>query len=424
MGAVEFNPVDFENLADFYWQKRIKQAFALAGFPNPYFRIQDERSGARTRIDGRWLINFSSYDYLGLNGHPAINAAASSAIAQHGTSVSASRLVAGERAFHRELERDLADIYQAEDAIVMVSGHATNVTTIGHLLGPRDLLLYDQRIHNSIMVGGRLSHVRKFAFRHNDLEHLRSLLDERRNLHQRCIIAVEGLYSMDGDTIDLAQLVEIKRRHRCWLFVDEAHALGVLGSTGKGSFEHHGVSPNDVDIWMGTLSKSLASCGGYVAGVYPLVEILRTSAPGFVYSVGLSPPLAAAASAALRIMRAEPERVERVQRRGKLLKALSARAGLDTGESIGAAVVPMIVGDSMRAIAWSHLLFENGINVLPIVHPAVPSNGAMLRFFITAEHSDEDIEQAVALCRQTLDAVLQMQLDYPSIRALVVPELD
>jgi 8-amino-7-oxononanoate synthase len=363
---------------------------------NPFFIAHDGVAGAVTYIEGREYINFSSYNYLGLAGHPSVDQAAKDAIDRYGTSASASRLVAGERPIQRELERSLADNYGVEDCLVFVSGHATNVSTIATLFGPKDLVVHDGLAHNSIIEGIKLSGAARRSFPHNHADALDTLLAEVRGQFERVLIVIEGHYSMDGDIPDLPAFIDIKRRHGCFLMVDEAHSLGVLGATGKGLHEHYGVAGKDVDIWMGTLSKTLAACGGYVAGERALVEHLKYSAPGFVYSVGISPPVAGAALEALRIMNSEPERVARLHQRAQRLLARARDAGIDTGHSQGYAIVPALAGGSLKATRLSNQLFEHGINAQPIIHPAVEEKAARLRFFVSADHTDEQIERLIA----------------------------
>ena len=364
------------------------------GIGNPFFKVHEGPGGPVTRIGGNEYLNFSHYNYLGLNGHPEVNRAAEEAIKRYGTSVGASRLVAGERPVQRELEKALADVYGVDDCVAFVSGHATNVSVISTLFGPRDLILHDSLIHNSVLEGIRLSGATRRSFPHNDLDALDALLAALRRQYERALIVVEGLYSMDGDLPDLPALVDIKQRHGAFLMLDEAHSLGVLGATGRGIAEHCGVSGKDVDIWMGTLSKTLAGCGGYIAGSRDLVEILKFAAPGFVYSVGLAPPLAAASLAALRIMLREPERVLRLRKRGALFLKLARTAGLNVGSSRGFSIIPVLLGSSRKAIALSNRLFEQGINVQPIIYPAVEEKSARLRFFLSAMHSEDDIRHA------------------------------
>jgi 8-amino-7-oxononanoate synthase len=374
----------------------LQRAFgAVVGISNPFFRLHETRAGATTIIEGQTYDNYSSYDYLGLNGHPEVQAAAAAAIQQYGTSCSASRLVAGERPLHRELEAALAAHYQQEACVVFVSGHATNVSSIGALLGPKDLIVHDSLAHNSIVMGGTLSRAERRFFPHNDLDALDELLTSSRHRHERVLIAVEGLYSMDGDFPDLARLVEIKRRHAAWLMVDEAHSLGVLGDTGAGIFEHAGVDPHEVDIWMGTLSKTLSGCGGYIAGPTVLAEYLKFAAGGFVFSVGMSPPLAAAAIAALNLMHREPERVARLHRNSEHFTERARAADLDIGTSVARAVIPVVTHNSLIAIALGQKLFDRRINVQPIIPPAVPERSARLRFFLTSEHTEAQIDRTI-----------------------------
>ena len=373
-----------------------KLAATRLGVPNPFFKMHDGVAGATTSIAGREYINFASYNYLGLAGHPAVNAAARQAVDRYGTSASASRLVAGERPVQRELEAALAAFYEVDDCIVFVSGHATNVSTIGYLFGPKDLVIHDSLIHNSVLEGIRLSGAARRSFPHNDHRLLDEVLSEIRHQFERVLIVVEGLYSMDGDIPDLPALIEIKRRHRAFLMVDEAHSLGVLGNTGRGIREHFGVAGKDVDIWMGTLSKTLAGCGGYIAGEKALVEHLKYAAPGFIYSVGIAPPLAAASLQALRLMLDEPERVRRLQEHAQLFLQRLRDAGIDTGYSQGYAVVAAITGSSLKAAKLSNQMFERGINVQPIIYPAVEEKTARLRFFLSSSHTIEQLQQTVA----------------------------
>jgi 8-amino-7-oxononanoate synthase len=367
------------------------------GLSNPFFKSHDGRAGAHTTIVGKNLINFASYNYLDLSGHPRVNQAAVDAISRYGTSVSASRVVSGDRPIHQALEQTIAEVYGTEAAVVFVSGHATNVSTISCLFGPRDLIVHDEYIHNSAMQGIQLSGAKRLSFAHNDWKALESLLAQQRAQFERVLIIVEGIYSMDGDYPDLPRVVEIKRQHRALLMVDEAHSLGVMGKTGRGIREHFNLKASDVDIWMGTLSKALAGCGGYVTGERALVEHLKYLAPGFLYSVGMSPPLAAASLAALQCMLAEPARVDALQSAGALFLKLAQAAEISTGTSTGLAIIPAIVGSSIQATRLAERMFERGINVQPILYPAVPEKSARLRFFMSCRHTAEDIHTTVSV---------------------------
>jgi len=404
-GRTSSKPTDFTTLPGYNELVLQRTAADLAGLQNPFFRIHDQRAGSRTHMGGRTLLNFSSYDYLGLNGHPEVAAAAKTAIDQYGLSASASRLVAGERPAHRTLERALAAHYGVEDSVVFVSGYATNLGVIGHLLGPKDLFVYDAAIHNSALMGGVLSGATRRSFLHNDLKNLDQLLTSMRHKYDRVLIVVEGLYSMDGDVPDLPELIALKKKHEAWLMVDEAHAIGVLGPTGIGISEHFGCDSRDVDIWMGTLSKTLAGCGGYIAGAAELIDYIKFMVGAFVYSVGLPPAWAASSTKALEILHREPERVRRLQANGVRFKEMAAEHGLNTGDSIGAAVVPILVGHSIPAVILSQRMLERGVNVLPIIHPAVPPNAARLRFFLTATHTEDDMRQAIKAVAEELQKV-------------------
>lgn len=380
-----------------YQQLRIlSEGAARLGIGNPYFREHEGSASATTVIGGETFVNYSSYNYLGLAGHPAVNAAAKAAIDRYGTSASASRLVSGERPIHRQLERALAQLHGVDDAVVFVSGHATNVSTIGQLFGPRDLVVHDALIHNSALLGSQLSGARRMPFAHNDWRALDALLAECRLQYERVLIVLEGIYSMDGDFPDLPRFVEIKRRHRAFLMVDEAHSLGALGESGLGIQEHFGLDGREVDIWMGTLSKTLASCGGYIAGERALVEHLKCAAPGFVYSVGMPPSAAAAALEALRLLRAEPDRAPALRLRGRQFLELARGAGIDTGLSAGLSIVPAITHSSLKAARLAEALAVRRINVQPIVYPAVAERSARLRFFLSSEHTEEQIRSTVA----------------------------
>lgn len=379
----------------------LRSAIETLNLRSPFFREHDGIAAGHSRMGNREVVNFSSYNYLGLNGHPRVAEAAKSAIDRYGISVSASRLVSGERPIHAELEAALAKLHGAEAAIAMVSGHATNVTTIGQMMGPRDLILHDAAIHNSCLEGARLSGARRVAFAHNDWQAAGRELAAARAGASKVLILIEGHYSMDGDTPDLARFIALARQYDAWLMVDEAHSVGVLGATGRGIAEAQGIDPAEVDIWMGTLSKTLSACGGYIAGSRVLVDWLRHAAPGFIYSVGLAPALAAAAIESIRLMQAEPERVAKLNANAALFTRLAREAGLDTGASEGHAIVPVILGSSLRAVRLSEALFQAGLNVQPIIFPAVPEKSARLRFFISADHSEEDIRFAVKTVAET-----------------------
>jgi 8-amino-7-oxononanoate synthase len=396
---------DFASLPIARQMAAARAAAETLSIPDPFFRQHDGRAGAHTRIEGRDLLNFASYDYLGLNGHPAVLAAAKAAIDAYGVSASASRLVSGERPPHRALEQRLAALHGTEAALAFVSGHATNVSTIATLCGPRDLILHDALMHNSGVAGAQASGAKRLPFPHNDLAALERLLVQHRRRHERALVLVESLYSMDGDMPDLVRLREITAAHDAWLMVDEAHGIGVLGEAGRGIASELGRGAELADIWMGTLSKTLAGCGGWIAGSRALIDVLRFGAGGFVYSVGLPPAIAAAAAAAIDVMLAEPERTIRLRANAARFLARARARGLDTGPSQGFAIVPVITGSSIRAARLSAALFRRGINAQPILAPAVPEEAARVRFFLTSEHAEAEIDHAVDAVAEALAEV-------------------
>ena len=398
-------PVDSYDIAEFPEVRALEQNFAMvreAGLENPYFSVHEGLTNDRTVIGGREMVSWATYNYLGMSGEPEVAAAAKAAIDRFGTSVSASRLVSGEKTIHQELEREIARTIGTEDVVTFVGGHATNETVIGHVVGPGDLVLHDSLAHNSLLQGAVLSGARRRPFPHNDFDAAEKLLAQMRGQYRRVLIVIEGIYSMDGDFSELPKFIALAKRHRALLMVDEAHSIGVMGPRGRGIGEHFGVNPADVDLWMGTLSKALGSCGGYIAGSKTLVRWLKYTVPGFVYSVGLPPAAAGASLGALRLLQRQPERVAKLHANARLFLQLAREAGLDTGPSGGSAIVPVILGNSMNSLRLSRALFARGISVQPILYPAVEERAARLRFFITSSHTPDQIRRTVAAMQEEL----------------------
>ncbi|MFG2721467.1 aminotransferase class I/II-fold pyridoxal phosphate-dependent enzyme [Streptomyces sp. NPDC048416] len=375
-----------------------------AEVPSPYFAVHEGVPDATTVVNGARMAAFSASDYLGLAGDPYVLHAAKQAIDRYGTSVAASRAVSGERVIHRELENDLADFLGAQASLAFVSGHGTNVSVLSHLAGPGDLIVRDALAHNSLVQGSELSGARCRVFPHNDVAFLSRLLTAERGRYRRVVVVAEGVYSMDGDLADLPGLVELRERYDVLLYLDEAHSIGVLGASGAGAAEHFGVPSTDIDVRMGTFSKSLASCGGFVAGSAGLIGLVKQTAPGFIYSTGLAPSAAAAARAALRQLRERPQLAAVARGQAALFRHLAHRAGLDTGRSSdGSCVVPVVVRDAETALRLAALLADRGISVCPFVPPAVEADQSRLRFFVTARHTDAHITAAVSATAQSLD---------------------
>ena len=365
------------------------------GVDNPYFLVNDGVTRDTSIINGEEVLNFSGFNYLGMSGHPEVAKAVSDAVVHYGSSCSSSRLLSGEKPIHVELEAALADLLGTEAALAFESGHATNVTVIGHLFGEGDLVIHDSLAHDSIIQGSKLAGATRRPFPHNDFAALDELLSTIRHRYRRVLIVIEGIYSQDGDIPDLQAFIAVKKKHHALLMVDEEFSIGVLGATGGGIGEHFGVDRADVDLWSGTMSKALAGGGGYIAGSSELIQFLKHTAPGFVYSVGISPPNAAASLVAIRLMRAEPEHLRRLRENSELFLMLAKEAGLDTGDSQGTPIIPCLVGSSLKALKLSNALLKRGVNVAPIVYPAVPEGAARLKFFITSCHTDEQIRYAV-----------------------------
>ena len=362
---------------------------------NHFFEPHEGAAGATIRINGKDYINFSTYNYIGTSGDPRVTAAAQDAVAQYGTTAGASRIVAGELPIHRELENEITKFLGVEDTIVLVGGHQTNESIIGHLMGAEDLILHDSLAHNSIVQGCILSGARRRPFPHGDWNAVDKILATQRTRYRRVLIVLEGVYSMDGDYPELPEFIKLREKYKTLLMIDEAHSIGVLGKTGRGIGEHFNVNRRDVDIWMCTLSKTFASCGGYIAGRKELVEYLKYTAPSFMFSVGMPPAQAGAALAALRVLEAEPERAEKLRSNSAYFKELARGYGMNVGLAADTGVVPVILGNSIKTLAASHQLFLRGINAHPILHPAVEEHQARIRFFLTSLHSSDQIKTTV-----------------------------
>ncbi|BGE85892.1 MULTISPECIES: aminotransferase class I/II-fold pyridoxal phosphate-dependent enzyme [Methylosinus] len=371
---------------------------ALLQFHDPFF-AQIDRLRAEFEAKGTHFVSFANYDYLGLANHPKILEEADRELHRLGVGALASRLVGGERSTHKPFEAEIAEFLGMESALTLVSGYLANVTTISWLLGKRDALFIDELAHNSIVAGCEGSPAETIKFRHNDFDHLDQLLRKRREDFRHALIVVEGIYSMDGDTADLPRLVEIKETHDAWLMVDEAHSLGVLGETGRGLAELQGVDPGRLDLVVGTMSKTLASCGGFVCARKPVIDWFRYTLPGFVYSVGLSPVILASARTALRLMQEENWRVGKLARNAELFRDYAHANGLSTGPAIGRGVVPILFQDSVETMWASQHLLEKGFYVPPIVQIGVPKDQPRLRFFLSANHSEEEIRGVIEALR-------------------------
>lgn len=357
-----------------------------------YEPVVEEETGSWIRFDDRWYLNFASYSYLGLIGHDYIGARVQEAVRRHGTGAHGVRLLAGTLGLHRELELAIARFLGTEDAIVYSSGYMANVATVGALVGPGDTVIGDVYNHASILDGYRLSGARVLTYAHNDLD------DLERALRQSCdggrLVVTDAVFSMDGDIAPLPGIVDLCERFDAPLMVDEAHSLGVLGRTGRGITEHFGIAADRVAVKMGTLSKTVPSAGGYVAGSADLVFALKNNARGWMFSAAVTPANAAAALAAVEVMTAAPGMAEQLRgRTGRYRDALH-RSGFDTLHS-ESPVVPVLCRDDGQAQDLARLCQADGVFVQPIVYPAVPRSLPRLRTIVNLSHTDDDIDLAV-----------------------------
>ena len=384
------------------------EGLRVGGLVNPFLRANESVQGRTARINGTDTVSFTSFDYLGLAGHAAVKRAAKEAIDRFGCSASASRMVGGNTTIHDQLDAELAAFLRTERAVVFPCGYGTNASVFGHLFGKEDLILYDALAHNSMVQGAIASAAAKRSFRHNDYRQLDALLRDLRPNYRRVVVAIEGVYSMDGDYPDLPAFIDVKQRHDALLYVDEAHSVGTMGPEGRGICDFFDIDPALGDLWMGTISKALGAGGGYMAGSDRLIHYLGYTTPAFVFSTACSPPNAAAALEGLRVICREPWRVTVLRERSELFLKLAIDAGLDTGPSGDTPVIPVIVGSSARAIRASQLLLERGINAQPILYPAVRESAARIRFFLTAEHSEDQIVSAVATMADVVAETAEM----------------
>jgi len=343
-------------------------------------------------VRGREMGMYASYSYLGLIGHPRINEAAKKAVDKYGTGTHGVRSLAGSLDLHIELEQTIAEFKHAEDAVTYTSGYVTNLTVISTLMGRHDYVFSDKLNHASIVDGCLMSGAKFVRFKHNDLDDLAKRLEQAPAENAKLVIA-DSVFSMDGDVIDLPRMVELCRQHDAWLMIDEAHSLGVLGETGRGIEEHFGLG-DVIDIKMGTLSKTIPSVGGYVAGRKDVIKYLRHASRAYIFSAALPPAQAAAANEAFKVILDEPERITKLRQNSEQFINGIKERGFNTLLT-ETAIVPIICGQDELAYALTRDVQKQDIFVLPVVSPAVPEDLARLRATITAAHETADIEQAM-----------------------------
>lgn len=359
----------------------------------PYQLPLESKSGPWVRAEGRELLMLSSYDYLGLIGDPRIDEAAIAAIRKYGTGTGGVRMLTGTIDLHAEMEREVAEFKGTPNAITFTSGYLANLAVIASLLSAQDRVILDSLSHRSLVDACRLAGVPLQRFRHNDIDSLRQEIENGQTANRTLIIA-DGVFSMDGDICRLPDLVQVKRDSGCFLMVDESHASGVLGQNGRGTDEHFGIPASEVDIWTGSLAKAIPSNGGFVAVAQELSIFLQHAAAPFIFSAALAPPAVAAVTAALRILKAEPERVATIESNATFLRNGLRELGYDTGLS-STAIIPVILNDEASAAFMAGKLREMGVGVTPILFPAVPLGSARLRLCVTAAHTTDDLQFAL-----------------------------
>ena len=373
------------------WRERIDtvRAEGLYFYNQP---IEELCGGVRVRTGGREMLMFASYSYLGLLGHPKINAAAEAAIAEFGTGTHGVRLLGGTLTLHTELEATIARFKHTAAAVTFSSGYVTNLTAIATMVGRHDVVICDKLDHASIVDGCLLSGADLVRFRHNDMRALERCLQKADGRAAKLVV-VDAVFSMDGDIINLPRVVELCAEYGAWLMVDEAHSVGVLGKTGCGIEEHFGLD-NVIDLKMGTLSKTIPSVGGYLAGSRDLIDMFKHESRAFIFSAALPPAQTAAAKAAFEVILDEPERVLALRQNAARFTQGLKRLGFDTMRT-ETAIVPVMCGTDDRAYAMVQHCQRDNIFVLPVVSPAVPPGLARLRATVTAAHTAADIDTAL-----------------------------
>ncbi len=364
-----------------------------AGLYRPLKELQSPQR-PRSVIDGREVINLSSNNYLGLADDPRLKQAMIEATEAYGAGSGAVRTIIGTMTIHNQLEQKLAEFKHVEAAVVFQSGFTCNSGVIPVLVGEQDAVISDELNHASIIDGCRLSKAKIHRYKHADMDDLARVLKETDGQYRRRLIITDGVFSMDGDIAPLPQIVELAEKHGCLTYVDDAHASGVLGDCGRGTVNHFGLEGR-VTVQVGTLSKAVGVLGGYVAGPRALIELLWHKGRPFLFSTSHPPGVAAACLKAIEIMEQEPERIERLWENTRYFKKQLTDLGFDTGKS-ETPITPVIVGDEVKAMKLSDRLLEEGVFAQGIAYPTVPRGKARVRTIVTAAHTKEDLDEALA----------------------------
>jgi 8-amino-7-oxononanoate synthase len=376
----------FEKCQQFTTAREVKAAGLY-----PYFIPLTDSEGTEVTVGDHRLIMIGSNNYLGLTSHPRVREAAIEATRRYGTSCTGSRFLNGTLELHQELEHRLAEFVGMEAALVFSTGYQTNVGTISSLVGRRDFVIADKDDHASIVDGCRLSFGQMRRFRHNDMAHLERVLSGLPDDAGKLVI-VDGIFSMGGDIAPLPEIVPLCQKYGAQLMVDDAHSIGVLGG-GRGTAAHFGLT-DQVDLIMGTFSKSFASLGGFIAGAEAVIHYIQHHARSLIFSASMPPANTAAVLAALEVMQEEPERIERVNQIGERVRTELNQLGFNVGDS-ETPIIPVIIGDDIRTFLTWKMLYEAGIYTNPVISPAVPPESALLRTSYMATHTDEHIDRVM-----------------------------
>ena len=373
---------------------RARRVFELTGRAceedvYPYQLPLQGRTGPMVRAEGRELMMLSSYDYLGLIGDPRVDECAIAAIRKYGTASGGARMLTGTTDLHREMDRDLAAYKGMDEVISFSSGYMANLAVMAGLLSPQDRVILDTLSHRSLTDACRMAGVQLQRYKHNDPQSLRKELEAPSEANRTLIVA-DGVFSMDGDICCLPELIALKKEFGCFLMIDDAHATGVLGVTGRGTDEHFGLAPTEVDIWTGSMAKSIASNGGFIAVSQELAVYLQHAASPFIFSAALCPSAVATVRACLAILKAEPERVARLKANADFFREGLNNLGYDTGPS-ETAIIPVILGDEAVAAMCARRLRDLGVIVTPVMFPAVAQGSARLRVCVTAAHTRDQL---------------------------------
>ena len=376
----------------------------------PYFRLIESEAGPEMEIEGSSKLMLGSNNYLGLTGDPRVKAAARDALERYGTGLTGSRFMNGTTPLHLELERELADWMHADDVIVFTTGHQANVGCLGTILDPGDTVICDSADHASILDGVKLSGAKLRPFRHNQMDKLERMLERAASDGGGVLVVVDGIFSMEGDVCDLPAIVELCEHHGARLMVDEAHAVGVLGERGAGTCELFGLEDR-VDLRMGTFSKSLASCGGFITGPTEVIDYLRVTSRPFIFTAAAVPAAVGAALGALRVIREEgPELARRLLDNAAYLRQGFRDLGLQVvepgrlsdGSEVVTPVIPVLVGEDWQAVHLWKALFDAGVYTNVAIHPAVPPSGSLLRTSLMATHERHHLDRALEIFERTI----------------------